>query len=56
MWTDINNKPKQGIVYHVFRGHVMGIPADYKDSDYTGKVPVSPVVLMLPLTKEQLAL
>jgi hypothetical protein len=55
MWTDINTKPKQGIVYRVFRRHVMGIPADYKDSDYAGKVPVSPVVLMLPLTKEQLA-
>ncbi len=33
----------------------MGIPADYKNSDYAGKVPVSPAVLMLPLTKEQLA-
>jgi hypothetical protein len=32
---------------------MMGIPADYKDSDYVGKVPVSPAVLMLPLTKEQ---
>jgi hypothetical protein len=57
VWTDINTKPKQGLVYRVFRGHVMGILADYKDSDYVGKVPVvSPVVLMLPLTKEQLAL
>ncbi len=27
MWTDINTKPKQGLVYRVFRGHVMGIPA-----------------------------
>ncbi len=33
----------------------MGIPADYKDSDYAGKVPLSPKVSMLPLTKEQLA-
>ena len=33
----------------------MGIPADYKDSDYAGKVPLSPAVSMLPLTKEQLA-
>jgi hypothetical protein len=56
MWTDINTKPKQDVVYHVFRGYVMGIHADYKDSDYTGKVPISPVVLMLPLTKEQPAL
>ncbi len=55
MWTDINTKPKQGVVYRVFRGQVMGIPADYKDSDYAGKVPISPAVLMLPLTKEQLA-
>jgi hypothetical protein len=56
MWTDINTKPKQGIVYRVFRGHVMGIPADYKDFDYAGKVPISPMVAMLPLTNEQLAL
>jgi hypothetical protein len=52
----MNTNPKQGIVYPVFRGYVMGIPADYKDSDYPGKVPISPVVPMLPLTKEQLAL
>jgi hypothetical protein len=52
MWTDINTKPKQGVVYRAFRGHVMGIPADDKDSDYTSKVPVSPAVLMLPLTKK----
>jgi hypothetical protein len=56
MWTDINTKPKQGIVYCVFRGQVMGIPADYKDSNYASKVPVSPAVSLLPLTKEQLAL
>jgi hypothetical protein len=55
MWTDINTKPNQGVVYHVFRGYMTSIPADYKDSDYVGKVPVSPAVLMLPLTKEQLA-
>jgi hypothetical protein len=29
MWTDINMKPKQGLVFRVFCGHVMGIPADY---------------------------
>ncbi len=40
MWTDINTKPKQGLAFGVFRGHVMGIPADYKDSDYKGKVPL----------------
>ena len=55
MWSGINTKPKQGLLYCVFRGHVMGIPADYQDSDYVGKVPLSPKVLMLPLTKEQLA-
>ncbi len=55
MWSDINTKPKQGLAFRVFRGHEMGIPADYKDSDYMGKVPLMPVVLMLPLTKEQLA-
>ena len=55
MWTDIDTKPKQGLVYRVFRGQVMGIPANYKDSDYAGKVPLSPEVSMLPLTKEQLA-
>ncbi len=56
MWTDINTKPKQGLVLRVFCGHVMGIPADYKDSDYEGKVPLTPpIMLMLPLTKEQLA-
>ena len=56
IWTNINTKPKQGLVYCVFRGRIMGIPADYQDSDYAGKVPLSSKVLMLPLTKEQLAL
>jgi hypothetical protein len=52
MWADINAKPKQGIVYRVFRGHVIGIPADCKDFNYASK---APAVLMPPLTKEQLA-
>ncbi len=56
MWTDINTKPKQGLVFRVFRAHVMGIPVNYKDSDCKGKVPLTPVVSMLLLTKEQLAL
>jgi hypothetical protein len=56
MWTDINTKPKQGVGYRIFRGHVIGIPADYKDSYYVGNVYISPAVPMLPLTKEQLAL
>ena len=33
MWTDINTKPKQGTVFRVFRGHVMGIPDEYNDND-----------------------
>ncbi len=55
MWTDVNTKPKQVFVFRVFRGHVMGIPADYRDLDYKGKVPLLLKLLMLPLTKEQLA-
>jgi hypothetical protein len=34
----------------------MGIPADYKDADYEGKVPLPPIVSMMPLTKELPAL
>jgi hypothetical protein len=34
----------------------MGIPADYRDADYEGMVPLLPKVSMLDLTKEQLAL
>jgi hypothetical protein len=56
MWTDINTKPKQGAVFCKFRGHMMGIPADYNDADYINKMPLMPNVSMLPLTKEQLAL
>ena len=33
----------------------MGIPTEYNDADYINKVPLTPKVLMLPLTKEQLA-
>jgi hypothetical protein len=28
MWIDINTKPKQSLIFRVFRGHVMGIPGD----------------------------
>ena len=50
---DINTKPKQGTVYRKFRGHVMGIPADYNDKDYEGKVRTTPPVeSMLPIPKE----
>ncbi len=56
MWTDINTKPKQGLVYHKFRGHVMGIPADYNDKDYKGIIPSTPPDnLMLPVPKAQKA-
>jgi hypothetical protein len=34
MWMDINMNPKQGTVFWVFRGHVMGIPADYNNEKY----------------------
>jgi len=55
MWTDVNTKPKQGAVFCKFRGHMMGIPTEYNDADYINKVPLTPKVSMLPLTKEQLA-
>ena len=41
MWMDINKKPKQGIVFCTFCGHVMGIPAEYKDTNYSRKIPTS---------------
>jgi hypothetical protein len=50
MWTDINTKPKQGKVFREFRGHVMGIPADYNDDDYkTTIVTIPPVGSMPPI-------
>jgi hypothetical protein len=55
MWTDINTKSKQGLLFQVFQGHVMDISEDYKDADYFGNVPTSPPMSMLPLSKEQLA-
>jgi hypothetical protein len=51
MWTDINTKLKQVLVFHVFQGHVMGIPAHYWDADYKGKVPIFPKVLILPFNQ-----
>jgi hypothetical protein len=55
-WMDINTKPKQGAVFCTFCGHVMGIPTEYKDADYSGKILASlPKLSMLLLTKEQLA-
>jgi hypothetical protein len=56
MWTDINTKPKQGSVFHEFRSHVMGIPADYNDKDYQGKVKSTPpIVSMLPVPRTKKA-
>ena len=34
MWASINTKHKQGTVFRVFRGYVMGIPADYNDASF----------------------
>ncbi len=34
MWMNINTKPKQGTVFRVFRGHLMGILADYNDTSF----------------------
>jgi hypothetical protein len=57
MWTDINTKSKQGAIYRAFRGHVMGIPANYVDKDWEGKVrSTPPVSSMLPVPKEPKAL
>ncbi len=41
----------------MFKGHILGIPAEYRDADYEGTVPLLPKGSMLPLTltKEQLA-
>jgi hypothetical protein len=52
MWTDINTKPKQGLVFQVFRKYVMGIPVGYRDVDYEGEVSLLPesTVSMPPLT------
>jgi hypothetical protein len=50
-------KPKQGLVYRLFWGHVMGIPTDYNDKDYKGIIPsIPPVSLMLLVPKPQKAL
>jgi hypothetical protein len=54
MCTDMNTKPKQGLVYCKFQGHVMGIPADYNNKDYEGIIPsIPPVISMLPVPKAQ---
>ena len=55
MWADINTKPKQGSAFREFRGHVMGIPAEYNDDDYRTKIPSTVPKSMLPMTKAQWA-
>jgi hypothetical protein len=61
MWTDINTKPKQGAVFRAFRGHVMGIPADYNDASYATRCNFRPPswvpepVSMLPIPRDWVA-
>ncbi len=62
IWTDINTMPKQGTVFRVFRGHVMGIPADYNDESFAARCNFRPAnwapkpVLMLPIPTDQVAM
>ena len=61
MWTDINTKPKQGLHFHTFRSHMMGIPVDYKDEDFAAGCYFRPPdwipepVSMLPIPKDRAA-
>jgi hypothetical protein len=61
MWTGINTKPKQGTIFWVFRGHVMGIPTDYNDNDFRDLCHFKPAdwipepVSMLPIPKDWVA-
>jgi hypothetical protein len=61
MWTDINTKPKQGAAFRAFRGHVMGIPADYNDASFATRCNfrppnwISEPVSMLPISKDRVA-
>jgi hypothetical protein len=48
MWVDINTKPKQGEVFRTFRGHLIGIPADYAEKRYQDKVKTTPPVSLMP--------
>ena len=58
MWTDINTKQKQGTVFQVFRGHVMGIPAYYNSTIFATRCNFRPPdsipepVSMLPMPKD----
>jgi hypothetical protein len=55
MGTDIYTKPKQEAVLQAFRGHVIGIPADYNDASFATRCNFSPLnwvtepVSMLPI-------
>ncbi len=61
MWTDINKKPKQGAVFQAFRGHVMGIPADYNDASFATRCIFRPPnwipeqMSMLPIPRDRVA-
>ncbi len=61
MWTDINTKPKQGAVFWAFRGHVMGIPADYNGASFVTRCNFRPPnwvpepVSMLPIPRDWVA-
>ncbi len=58
---DINTKPKQGAVFRAFRGHVMGIPADYNDASFVTRCNFRPPnwvpepVSMLPIPRDRVA-
>ena len=60
-WTDINTKQKQGAVFRAFRGHVMGIPADYNDASFVTRCNFRPPnwvpepVSMLPIPRDWVA-
>jgi hypothetical protein len=61
MRTDINTKPKQRTVFPAFRGHVMGIPADYNNASFATRGNFRPPnwtpeqVLMLPIPWDPVA-
>ena len=61
MWTDINTKPKQGAVFRAFRGHVLGIPADYNNASFATRCNFRPPnwvpepVSMLPIPRDRVA-
>ena len=61
MWTDINTKLKQGLYFRTFRSHVMGIPVEYRDKDFSSGNWFRPAdwvpepVSMLPIPKDRAA-